>query len=344
MHINVFKMKEDLFNDVIVKSLKGVATPHEKRMLSTWLSEDADREELFYYHLSKLESENPQYLPALDVKIEAYEKFLRGEVAGRKLQFPGAAAQKCCSSPLVGLRWWWAASVIVLISAAFYLLSDSIFYRTYSANNGVIKTVALEDGSKVTLNANSSITVPRDFMGDQSREVWIHGEAFFEVARKRNLMRFIVHTDNFDVEVLGTKFNINNRHCKSEVILAEGKLKLLAKDQKPLIMKPGEQVSLSNKQATFQKEMVKPEKYEAWRNNMLVFENTPLAEVTQMIEDHYGVKIILADSLLAKREFTGTLPNNDLNVILLALSTSYQIQVERKGNHIFLKNPNTINN
>lgn len=201
----------------------------------------------------------------------------------------------------------------------------------------MIRSVTLEDGSTVTLNANSSIKVLRNFMEHESREVWIKGEAFFEVTRKSDLMKFIVHTNNFDVEVLGTKFNINNRRCKSEVMLAEGKVKLLARDKAPLFMKPGEQVSVSNQSGDFEKQIAKPERYEAWRNNMLVFENTPLSEVAKTIQDYYGVNIIVDDSLLATRQFTGSLPNNDLDVILLALRTSYKIEIEHNEDRIILK-------
>ena len=177
-------------------------------------------------------------------------------------------------------------------------------------------------------------------MGYENREVWIKGEAFFEVTRKSDLKKFIVHTDNFDVEVLGTKFNVNNRRGKTEVMLAEGKVKLVAKDQQPLIMKPGEQVSLSNVDDLFQKQVAKPAKYQAWRNSKLVFENTPLGEVTQIIQDYYGVKMIVTDSLLATRQFTGTLPNNDLDVILMALSTAYKINIKQEGGHIILSKLN----
>lgn len=331
-------MKEDLFKDIIAKFLKGEATGHEKRMLSGWLKEDPAREELFYYHLSKRESENPQHLPDVDSRFEAYEKYLRGEI-----QMPlvdGGHSQGVEPIPARSKNsiLWWAASILILISAGVFLLKDAFLYQTYSAGKGAISSVILEDGTTVTLNANSSIRVLDDFMDHSNREVWIKGEAFFEVTKRDDLKKFIVHTDNFDVEVLGTKFNVNNGKCKTEVMLTEGKVKLVAKDKEPLIMKPGEQVSVSNAQSHFEKQIVNPEKYTAWRNNILVFENTPLAEVADIIEDYYDVEMIVADSLLGTRQFTGSLPNNDLEVILLALTTSYKIEIERAGDKIILHN------
>lgn len=328
-------MKGDLFENIITKFLEGNATPHEKRMLSNWLKEDPHREEIFYFQLSKRENEGPQYLPETDSKIEAYEKFLIGEKRISEVGFNKYHNDPVHSRSING-SWWWAAAVTLLLSASFYFLNDSFFYKTYTAQNGMIRSLTLPDGSKVTLNANSSIKVPRDFVGHESREVWIKGEAFFEVTRKSNLMKFIVHTDNVDVEVLGTKFNINNRHGKTEVMLAEGKVVLVAKDQKTLIMKPGEQVSILGEQGHFQKLVVKPERYKAGQYNKLVFENTPLAEVAEIIQDYYGIKMIITDSVLAKRQFTGTLPNNDLDVILQALSASYRLEIDHKEDHIIL--------
>lgn len=332
-------MKENLIEDIIIKFLRGNATPHEKGMLLNWLKEDPRHEEIFYFHLSKHEMESPQYLPEVDLKIAEYEKFLRGEIRLPRFNVDNYAKDDRNHSRLMSYKWWClAACFLLLVSASFYFLNDSIFYKTYSAGKGMIRSVTLEDGSTVTLNANSSIKVFRNFLEHENREVWIKGEAFFEVTRKSDLMKFIVHTKNFDVEVLGTKFNINNRRCKSEVMLEEGKVKLVAKDKEPLFMKPGEQVSVSDQNGDFEKQIAKPERYEAWRNNMLVFENTPLSEVAKIIQDYYGVQVVVNDPLLSARQFTGTLPNNDLNIILLALKTSYKINVEQKGDRIFLDN------
>lgn len=329
-------MKEDLFGHIVKKFLEGNATSREKRMLWTWLKEDPAHKESFYYHLSKWEYERPQYLPEMDVKIDAYEKFLNGQEPVKRK----GDEQRLVNEPLdcrqLRYTWWWAASVIVFLSVSFYLLDDLIFYKTYTSEKGMLRSVSLEDGSTVILNANSSVKVPRNFTDRKSREVWITGEAFFEVSKKKKL-KFIVHTDHLDVKVLGTKFNVSNRHGKTEVMLAEGKVQLIAKDQRPLTMKPGEQVSISDAQRGFQKHIVDPEKYSEWRRNKLVFKNTPLAEVAQIIHDYYDVDIIIDDTVLATRLFTGTLPNNDLEVILLALSTAYKIEIEHQEDRIILK-------
>lgn len=334
-------MTDDLFEGIIAKFLEGDATGHEKRMLSSWLKEDPKREEVFYYHLSRRETENPQHLPDVDSSLEAYEKYLQGKRQAPMVDFPHSQGVDTIPDRSKKSVLCWAASIVLLISACIFLLKDHFLYHTYSAGKGSISSVTLEDGTRVTLNANSSIKVFYNFMDHSNREVWIEGEAFFEVKKRKDLKKFIVHTNNFDVEVLGTKFNVNNRRCRTEVMLAEGKVKLVAKDHTPIIMKPGEQFTRSKSQTHFEKSIVEPEKYTAWRNNILVFDNTPLSQVAEIIQDYYGVEIIVSDSLLAERQFTGSLPNNDLEVILLALTTSYKIEIEQRGNKIILRNKNS---
>ena len=327
-------MKEDLFEDIVTRFLEGNATAHEKAMLLNWVKQDPAREEMLYFQISKRESECPQYLPDVDSKSKDYEEFLKH---GKRLSMGQSHDFEPVHSPSRNYWWMVAASVVLLLSVSLYFSDTSLFYKTYIAEQGRIRTVTLADSSVVTLNANSSIKVRLTLMGAETREVWVDGEAFFDIARRKDLSKFIVHTGNVDVEVLGTKFNVNNRRGTTEVMLVEGKVKLVKKDQAPLIMKPGEQVSVSDVQDHFEATVAEPEKYEAWRNNMLVFENTPLSEVGQIIVDYYGVNVVVSDSLLATRQFTGTLPNNDLDVILLSLRTAYKIGVERTGNQIILK-------
>lgn len=325
-------MQRDLFDDLINKFLRGDATPHEKRMLAGWLREDVAHEEIFYYHLSKLESTNPQFLPEVNSKLASYEQYLSGH---RRIASP-ASVERAKRPIGAGGYWRVAAAFIILMATAVFLFRDDLLYRTYAAANGRISFITLPDGSTVTLNANSSIRVFRNFMDHESREVWIRGEGFFEVTKKEDAMKFIVHTDNFDVEVLGTKFNVNNRRGKTEVMLAEGKVKLVAKDRQPLIMKPGDQVSLSETEDHYKKQVVAPEKLESWRKHKLSFEDTPLWEVAQTIEEYYGVKVIIADPELGRRHFTGTLPNNDLEVILMALKTAYPVAIDKNKDRIII--------
>jgi ferric-dicitrate binding protein FerR (iron transport regulator) len=222
-----------------------------------------------------------------------------------------------------------------------YFFSGQIFYDTYVTSYGMTKNILLEDGSEVTLNANSTLRVPKDLITNEVREVWLEGEGFFSIAKRPNYVRFLVHANNVNVEVLGTKFNVNNRRGNTEVVLSEGSVKLTSdlqeKNNAVLYMKPGDMVSLSQRDAIFKRKVVVPEKYSAWQSNKLVFEDTPLYEVAQKIEDYYGVQIVIQDKTIADRQLTGTLPNNDLGIVLKSLSASHNLSIQREENQIIFR-------
>ena len=154
-------------------------------------------------------------------------------------------------------------------------------------------------------------------------------------------MRFAVHTDDVDVEVLGTRFNVNNRRGRTEVILSEGSVKLTREltgsDESELYMKPGDYVSVSKSDTMLVRRIVTPEKFTAWQSNKLVFDETPLRIVAQKIEDYYGIKVEIEDPSIAERQLTGTLPNNDLGIVLKSLSASHDLSIQREDHRILIR-------
>jgi transmembrane sensor len=124
------------------------------------------------------------------------------------------------------------------------------------------------------------------------------------------------------------------------VMLDEGSVKLtssLPAVKEPLMMIPGDFVSLSDQDARFQKKTVEPARYSAWKNNLMVFEDAPLSVVAQEIEDYYGIEVEIANPALMKSQLTGTLPNNNLGIVLKSLSASLKISVVRETHKIILK-------
>ena len=98
----------------------------------------------------------------------------------------------------------------------------------YKTAFGETRTVTLTDGSQVTLNANSSLRVPRFGFGKRTRDVTLLGEADFSIKHLPDDQRFVVQTDkNFEVVVLGTEFLVNTREKGTKVVLNKGKVRLL---------------------------------------------------------------------------------------------------------------------
>ena len=253
-------MKEIVTERILNAYFENRATPHEKQLIKEWLKEEGS-EEVFYQHLAIWEANHLQFTPNEEKAADQFRKFLDGIETSNK---PKSKENVRRFSPSVNIRYAsLAASITVLICLAFYFSQDYFFYDTYSTAYGMTKNILLEDGSEVTLNANSTLKVPKALADIDVREVWLTGEAFFSIAKRPGHVKFSVHTDNLDVEVLGTKFNVSNRHGKTEVVLNEGSVKLTSdvnNTNAVLYMKPGDFVSLSQNDTTFKRKIVKPEK------------------------------------------------------------------------------------
>lgn len=232
--------------------------------------------------------------------------------------------------------WYWAAAAIIVLALG------SVAYWNFKSNAemvqtqyGEIREQQLPDGSKVMLNANSEITYSEGWEKGAEREVWLKGEAFFEVQKTPAKSRFVVHGDQFDVIVTGTQFNVVNRQHKTNVMLTEGSVTIKTNDGKEIHMQPGDFVELTNQQP--EKKNVLQETVLAWRDKKLYFENITLRQAAKKIEEHYGVTITLTDDSTGNKPITGILPNDNLDVLLEALE-SLDFHIERKDKEIIIAN------
>jgi transmembrane sensor len=264
------------------------------------------------------------------------------------------AEEKAPASPsgstfLGSLYPYWrsvAAAVVgllVLVGGFLYfdrLEEEPIVYSTLYGENA---TFILPDSSIVILNGNTRLTHAAGWDGSSTREVWVEGEAFFDVQHKGQAgnARFVVHTPGMDVEVLGTKFNVFNRDDKTNVVLTSGKVKVnitTQKDTSTLMMRPGETVEYFRKKETVVKKPVNAEVLTSWRNKVLVFEDTPLYKVGEIIEYTYGISVVFKDSMQAQQKLAGTIPSDNLDVLLTALAKSSNLSITRKDNQIVIEN------
>lgn len=219
---------------------------------------------------------------------------------------------------------------------AFLFLNRDIEWET---SYGQSKKIVLPDGSVVVLNANSSVSYPSKWDDESPREIWLKGEGFFSVTHKSNSQRFVVHTNDLDVQVLGTKFNVNTRRGKTRVILNSGKVKLfLQKEQSSVVeMRPGDLVDFSATQARLLKKAVKASNYSSWVENKLVFEESTLKEVAQVLEDNYGFKITFTDPELAKLSFTGTIDSGNVDLLFTILRKTFNLSIIKAEEKITIK-------
>ena len=224
------------------------------------------------------------------------------------------------------------------------LVSSWLFYKQYSKSEtgklamqevtspaGVRSQVVLPDGSKVWLNAESTLKFPVPFPKD-FRNVDLQGEAYFEVTKNQK-RPFVVHSGNVEVKVLGTRFD-----CKAfaedrniEVILEEGKVALnsnVASGQDESILKPGDRAVIEKTTGEMQIVNENIGKYIAWHTGKLVFDNTPMEEVATRLERWYGVEVVIQDKNILNYRFTTTFDNESIFHVIELLSLSSPIQMK----------------
>jgi len=234
-----------------------------------------------------------------------------------------------------------AASLLCIIATAAWFFTmrtaDAGSSSEYKTGFAKIKKITLPDGSRVTLNANSELKLSADWSETGDRQVWLEGEAYFEVEKKpATHQKFIVHTKDVDVEVLGTKFNVNTRHQKSLVSLEEGKIKLSVKGETKTVlqqqnhndlieMHPGELMVLDTAVAVTEDAHINF--HSGWVRNEFHFNNTSLKEIGTMISDIYGYTLVTEDESLMKRTISGDLRANNLNELIDVLRIAFKLKM-----------------
>lgn len=170
--------------------------------------------------------------------------------------------------------------------------------------------IVLQDGSKVWLNAASSLSYPASFPKEE-RKVTLSGEAYFEVA-KDAARPFKVITPSQRVDVLGTNFNVNAypENTTVHTTLLEGSVSITANaSAQKTILKPGEQARLNNQTGSLLKSMVHAQDAIAWKNGYFVFNDTYLTEVLLQLSRWYDVQIDPAT--IPTIRYTGVIPRTE---------------------------------
>ena len=225
-----------------------------------------------------------------------------------------------------------AAAVVLLVASAAlgwwaYTENSSLTYQTAY---GKVQEIKLADGSLVTLNANSQLRVTDNIAGKAVREVWLDGEAFFDIAKRKGA-KFIVHTPEAHIEVLGTEFNVNTRRDQTHVVLEEGKVQLSTDNQSTVVMKPGDMATVSTKNRQIQLKRVQPNNYDAWKESYIILDGKSVSDIVNDLEDTFGVTIKLQDSLLANKTLTGKLRTDVADECIENLAIILDAEVKKAG-------------
>jgi len=242
-----------------------------------------------------------------------------------------------------------AAIAIFVLSTSisfYYLLSDNFFREKLASSETVVPLgsqakIILPDGTIAWLNSGSTLKYS-NLYGKKNREVLLSGEGYFEVTKDKS-KPFFVHTNNIQVKVLGTVFNVrsymNDRTV--EVNLLEGKVDVSMLDNnssKKLILIPNEKMIYNKNTKTMYSCKADAAKSAQWTIGKLCFVNSSLKDISKDLERKYNVKIILESDRVKNEIFSGSLDlNQPLKFILDYLDVDKKLTKTYNGQTVSIK-------
>ncbi|MGF1635692.1 MAG: FecR family protein [Cyclobacteriaceae bacterium] len=290
-------MDKELFLSLVTKELAGIITKQERELLESF------KKETYYQNLyeflqesgkkSSIEGTSPEFdLEKVKSKVMNYAK---RDLSSKKA-YEDVRPTKIFK---IGNLLRYAATLAVFITVAYlthhFILLPALMptpeaYNHLVTKPGEHKKIKLEDGSLITLNGNSEIKFPKSFDKD-IRKAYIKGEAFFEVQSDEN-RPFIVHIDSLRIKVLGTTFNVNAFAEEAIVVsLIEGKVLLEAdKFNQPVQLHPQKQITVKKSDFEYDISAFNNTSTVGWKDRIFVFENMPLVQILNQLENSYGVE------------------------------------------------------
>ena len=230
----------------------------------------------------------------------------------------------------------------------FIPLAIALFFTLEKSNSSTeLQTVStplaskthfvLPDGSEVWLNSGSSIEYPKEF-SRKKRLVKLSGEAYFDVQKSKT--PFEVVTENVQVNVLGTAFNVMSyANTNPEVTLERGKVQLVSSSGEEKILAPGQQAVIDAENSSIQVQKVDTEIYSSWIDNKLIFRNESLKDVVERLERWYNISIELDDQYISDKKLTATIEYESITEVmdLLEITMSLKYEYDKNERKLIVK-------
>jgi transmembrane sensor len=340
-------MEKDRFIDLLTKDLTGEITADEKRELIYLRGEpfyDRKEEDLLRAYWSN--SHKPEYdSDSLFKRIR--QKIANGEtgeeqaadIAGLTVTVEEDAA----AAPM--FNWMSkSAAVLLVLCCSFFIYHSFLTYRKEllikETPKGVRSVFTLTDGTEIRLNADSRLEYPAHF-SDSTREVFLIGEAFFDVS-KDAAHPFIIHTKDMDIKVLGTTFNVKaySNESLTETTLLHGAITVTLNNlpKKQIYLKPSQKLVFRNLRSDKRRDALNSTEIDtsmrqltyfepnhatiietSWTNNKLTFKNEDFSTLARSMERWYNVDISFDSENPKQLRFTGIIEKENIAEALKAL-------------------------
>tara|TARA_R110000868_G_scaffold29420_4_gene109335 strand:- start:6223 stop:7428 length:1206 start_codon:yes stop_codon:yes gene_type:complete len=212
-------------------------------------------------------------------------------------------------------------------------------YNTLVVPFGKNFELLLSDGTTVHLNAGTSLKYPVQFLTGMERQVFLMGEAFFDVSKDPE-HPFIINSGDLNIRVLGTKFNVTayGEDEVTEVVLVEGSVGLYNEikqfDKDSFLLKPGQKGSYDKKQKDIASEEVITGLYTSWMKGELVFRNMTFDNILKKMERNYNVSIINNNIKIRDDKFNASFRNAPIAKVMEYFKTAYDLDYTINGREI----------
>jgi transmembrane sensor len=371
-------MSQDYVWNLIAKKLSGESTEEELRELEKMLRDNPDlhypvqtiidlwqsevqfdqheAHEAFNKHVERMRGMNIEFsFPEEELTVDNSRRF------NRKIVFwPSLAVIIFLSALFLGSRFKGYQDPVSTSSVK----ESGKAFSQFSTQNGSKTNLILPDGSKVWLNAGSSLTYDSAY-GKNLREVVLSGEAYFDVVKNKE-KPFIIHASKINIRVLGTEFNVRSYPTDktTEASLIRGSIEVTFKDKpdKKIILKPNEKIVVDNNRIMedllISSQQNRHEKIykvpgvniknlthelstgtiieTSWVENKLIFQDESFEEIARLLERWYGVSIIFKNDQLKVDHLTGSFRNETIRQALdaLKLTAPFNYEIDKNNNII----------
>ena len=244
-----------------------------------------------------------------------------------------------------------AASITILFVAGWFLMDNN--FQNSSTQEILSETklltrrtevgqklnLNLPDGTEIKLNSLSELRFPENFNTSNKREVYLKGEAYFDVVKNPD-KPFVIHSENFQTTVLGTSFNIKSYASDNNVSIAVSSGKVEVKNKvdslQKVILTPSEMLVFEKAEKKGRVEIFDQKMIFGWKDGILVFDKATFKEILEGLNRWYGVQFEVNKQVKMKKGFSGTFENESLVNVLKGIGYSLDFKYEIKEDIVII--------
>lgn len=330
---------------IIIHFFQGNITEEEMKMLMDWFNGSDRNKQLFFQLKNMHESlKGKSALTPDDIrksKERLFEKINKTEKVNNQQQTSLLRRKQLG----IGLRYTAVAIIACILTFGVqraFNKNGNTFIEFDLESGPRMSHMTLPDGTKVVLNASSKLKFPEKF--NKTREVYLDGEAFFDVVSNTK-NPFIVYTSKQKIQVLGTKFNVMDYSVDDYSIttLVSGKIKMQPVSEDgdwgdDIYLKANQQIFFNNKTNQLALSDIKIDNKRTWVNKVYHFKAEPLFQITKRLEKIYGIKINIANEELKDVEYTGTFGlDQEIDAVLKIINFDHQFSYSQTNNEITIQ-------